>query len=115
MVSHEWRVEVLSVELFFPKNKQIVPDEAAILLNTFEYKVFSGDFMAISIKLENEVVNLVDHLAKVEYKKRSEVIKEAIVMYLKSKLGNDEFLDFVSGMEAMEESVKTGVREGRSR
>jgi len=69
----------------------------------------------VSIKVEDELVALFDHLAELEYKKRSEAIREAMVQYLQNKLGREEYLDFVAGLRAMEESVKLGVRKGRSR
>lgn len=69
----------------------------------------------VSIKVEDELVNLLDHLAQLEYKKRSEVLREAMVQYLENKLGREEYLDFMAGLRAMEESVKFGVRKSRSR
>ena len=71
--------------------------------------------VGVSIKVEDELVALLDHLAELEYKKRSEVIREAMIKYLENKLGREEYLDFVAGLRAMEESVKLGVRKGRSR
>lgn len=68
----------------------------------------------ISVKVEDELVDLLDHLAQLEYKKRSEVIREAMVQYLERKLGEEEYLDFVTGLRAMEESVEVGVEKGRS-
>jgi len=67
----------------------------------------------VSIKVEDELLALLDHLADLEYKKRSEVIREAMVQYLENKLGKEEYLDFIAGLRAMEESVKLGVRKGR--
>ncbi len=69
----------------------------------------------VSIKVEDELVDLLDHLAQLEYKKRSEVIREAMVQYLENKLGREEYLDFMAGLQAMEESVKLGVGKGRGR
>lgn len=69
----------------------------------------------VSIKLEDALVDLLDHLAQLEYKKRSEVIREAMVQYLENKLGREEYLDFMTGLRAMEESVKLGVGKGRGR
>jgi len=69
--------------------------------------------VGVSIRVEDELVALLDHLAELEYKKRSEVIREAMVKYLESKLGREEYLDFVEGLRAMEESVRLGVRKGR--
>jgi len=70
---------------------------------------------SVSIKVEDEFVNLLDHLAQLEYKKRSEVIREAMVQYLENKLGREEYLNFMTGLRAMGESVKLGVRKGRGR
>lgn len=71
--------------------------------------------VGVSIKVEDELVALLDHLAGLEYKKRSEVMREAMVKYLENKLGREEYRDFVMGLRAMEESVKLGVRKGRGR
>lgn len=74
-----------------------------------------SSMVGVSIKVEDELVGLLDYLAQLEYKKRSEVIREAMVQYLENKLGREEYLDFMVGLRAMEESVKFGVGKGRGR